>query len=68
MDYDGVMGVSITFYDKYNPDQFEIVGASEQCGKGFSGDLYDKSSNVAHPMINGKKLYSRLFIRKKAGA
>lgn len=68
MDYDGVMGVSITFYDKYNPDQFEIVGASEQCGKGFSGDLYDKSSNVAHPMINGKKLYSRLFIRKKAGS
>lgn len=25
-DYDGVMGVPITFLDKYNPDQFEIVG------------------------------------------
>lgn len=28
-DYDGVMGVPITFLDKYNPDQFEIVGTTE---------------------------------------
>jgi hypothetical protein len=28
-DYDGVMGVPITFLDKYNPDQFEIVGNSD---------------------------------------
>jgi hypothetical protein len=28
-DYDGLMGVPITFLDKYNPDQFEIVGSSE---------------------------------------
>jgi hypothetical protein len=28
-DYDGVMGVPITFLDKYNPDQFEILGSSQ---------------------------------------
>ena len=28
-DYDGVMGVPISFLDKYNPDQFEIVGTTE---------------------------------------
>jgi hypothetical protein len=28
-DYDGVMGVPVTFLDKYNPDQFEIVGTLE---------------------------------------
>jgi hypothetical protein len=28
-DYDGVMGVPITFLDKYNPDQFEILGGGE---------------------------------------
>lgn len=28
-DYDGIMGVPITFLDKYNPDQFEIVGTTE---------------------------------------
>ena len=27
VDYDGIMGVPITFMDKYNPDQFEIIGA-----------------------------------------
>tara|TARA_Y100000590_G_C15724493_1_gene1014687 strand:+ start:124 stop:1083 length:960 start_codon:yes stop_codon:yes gene_type:complete len=30
LDYDGVMGVPITFLDKFNPDQFEIVGAHDQ--------------------------------------
>ena len=29
-DYEGVMGVPITFMDKYNPEQFEIVGASQR--------------------------------------
>jgi hypothetical protein len=29
-DYDGVMGVPITFLDKYNPDQFEILGESQR--------------------------------------
>lgn len=28
-DYDGLMGVPVTFLDKYNPDQFEIVGSSQ---------------------------------------
>jgi hypothetical protein len=28
-DYDGIMGVPVTFLDKYNPDQFEIVGNSD---------------------------------------
>jgi hypothetical protein len=28
-DYDGVMGVPVTFLDKYNPDQFEILGTSD---------------------------------------
>jgi hypothetical protein len=31
-DYDGVMGVPVTFLDKYNPDQFEIVGNSDDGG------------------------------------
>lgn len=36
MDYPGAMGVPITFLDKYNPEQFEIIGATESEGKGFS--------------------------------
>lgn len=65
MDYDGVMGVPITFMDKFNPEQFEIVGATESEGKGFSNGLWNESSGVAQPLVNGERKYKRLFIRKK---
>lgn len=29
MDYPGVMGVPVTFFEKYNPDQFEIIGCAD---------------------------------------
>lgn len=35
-DYDGPMGVPITFLDKHNPEQFEIIGASRWLGKPMS--------------------------------
>lgn len=56
-DYYGIMGVPITFMDKHNPDQFEILGDSRyHDGQKFSDDI-----NV----INGKTLYRRLLIRRK---
>lgn len=65
VDYDDVMGVPITFLDKYNPDQFEILGiaagSKDTVGIPFLG------KKVAHPLINGKKTYARIFIRKKGG-
>lgn len=64
-DYAGVMGVPITFMDKYNHDQFEIIGATESEGKGFSQGLWNKESGVAQPMIAGKRAYKRIFIRNK---
>ena len=64
-DYDGVMGVPITFLDKFNPNQFEIIGATESEGKGFSNGLWIEESKIAQPLLNGKKLYKRLFIIKK---
>ncbi len=65
MDYDGVMGVPITFMDKFCPDQFVIVGATESEGKGFSNRLWNAQSGVAQPMVNGKRLFKRIFIRRK---
>ena len=70
MDYDGVMGVPITFFDKYCPEQFEIVGCYEPA---IEIELYKKASyfkNIPSRQIihNGKlcqKTYHRLFIRKK---
>lgn len=56
-DYNGLMGVPITFMDKYSPDQFEIVGVlNHGC---------DSEFDLAKPTLNGKDLYSRILIRKK---
>ena len=65
MDYDGVMGVPITFLDKHCPEQFEILGITSS---------FDKNEKVeqlrTHPkylnrgMINGKELYARILIKK----
>ncbi len=55
-DYDGVMGVPITFIDKYNPEQFELLGQMVTTKK----DEY----NYGYPYINGKKIYARILIRK----
>jgi len=58
-DYDGTMGVPITFIDKYNPEQFEILG----CGNGVTQDtngIYGRRS-----YLNGKVTYKRLFIRHR---
>jgi len=65
MDYAGVMGVPITFMDKYNPDQFEIIGATESEGKGFSNGLWDEKSRVAQPLINQNRVYKRIFFEHK---
>lgn len=64
-DYVGVMGVPITFLDKYCPEQFDILGCTESEGRGFSNGLWDQSSGVAHPLVNGERVYKRIFIRKK---
>lgn len=64
-DFNGVMGVPITFMNKYNPDQFEIVGATESEGKGFSNGLWKSESKIAQATINGNKVYKRIFIKHK---
>ncbi|MCM1360159.1 MAG: adenine-specific methyltransferase EcoRI family protein, partial [Corallococcus sp.] len=61
----GVMGVLITFLDKYNPEQFELVGATESEGKGFSKGLWDSTSSVAQGTVNGERKYKRLFVKRK---
>ena len=66
-DYDGVMGVPITFLDKYNPEQFEIVGCTESEGRGLSNGVFNGQSIVTQPLVGGGRVYKRIFI-KPAGA
>lgn len=63
-DYADVMGVPITFLDKYNPEQFEIIGASDN---GVVDEKYKLPHFKKHnePYVNNEKVYKRIFIRKR---
>ena len=56
MDYEGIMGVPITFLGKYCPTQFEIVGL----------DRYvEDNPNYGHRFnLNGKEMYARILIKR----
>jgi hypothetical protein len=61
------MGVPITFLDKYNPEQFELIGMAEDNGKGFSGTnngypIWDGKN--PHCVIHGENKFKRLFIKR----
>lgn len=62
-DYDGIMGVPITFLDKYNPEQFEIIGCSYDYGRpdGWNNDINMSVS------VEGVNVYKRLLIKHKNG-
>lgn len=69
VDYDGVMGVPITFLNKYSPEQFEIIGLfieadGDEFIQGLSVDTDDKHHNSRCPVLNNKRLYPRILIRK----
>lgn len=54
VDYDGIMGVPITFMDKYNPEQFEII-------------KFRKGDDEKDLCVNGKCPYFRILIKRKEG-
>ena len=58
IDYKGAMGVPITFLDKYNPDQFEILGIDRPLVEEITG-------KVSRFKINGKEIYARIVIKNK---
>ena len=72
-DYDGVMGVPITFLDKWNPDQFEIIGDSARLAQPMSasvppGDTYVKGGPRLYvPVGSGhhQRKYARILIRRR---
>lgn len=72
VNYNGTMGVPVTFLDKYNPEQFEIIGSSRELGRPMS-EIAEKGTYVqGGPRFylstsNGKylRLYDRLVIQRK---
>ena len=77
-DYDGMMGVSITFFDKYCPEQFEIVGMAKR-GAGdpaLKSKVYTKADYPNYSDLNATptlkdeagilhNTYPRVLIRKR---
>lgn len=72
IDYDGVMGVPITFLDKYSPDQFEIIMlANGNARTNVPRETLSEVKYRPHPedrggvgIINGKRSYARVLIRR----
>lgn len=70
-DYDGVMGVPLTFLDKYNPDQFEILGITERNEDYNTNSEFIKQLRIPgfkkydRPYIKGIRKYARILIRRK---
>ena len=66
--YNGVMGVPITFLDKYNPEQFEIIGQTRSSDKSpevekIRKDPIHRPSGIL--LGTDKELYARILIRRK---
>ncbi len=71
-DYEDLMGVPISYLDKHNPDQFEIIGSSRTLGKRMSEIAATGSYMQGGPRFyldngNGtyERLYDRIVIRKR---
>ena len=77
-DYDGIMGVPISFLDRYCPEQFEIIGQTQgDSGKELGLKPFDRELKKLNPSLrdgqlyyndeNGipQKPYARILIRKK---
>ncbi len=66
-DYEGAMGVPISFLDKYCPEQFEILGNDYDIKDGQLPFLINKNwtGKYDRGYIDGNRMYSRILIRKK---
>ena len=73
VDFNGIMGVPISFLDKYSPEQFEIIWqASGNTRASAPTDILAELGYVIHPddrggcsIVNGRRTYDRIFIRHK---
>jgi len=75
IDYPGVMGVPITWLDKYNPTEFEILGVTQRNDdpyktKKYSKDEYPNANDLNARgviIVNGKpkSMYARILIRNR---
>ena len=66
-DYDGVMGVPMSIFDKYSPEQFEILGSDYNVREGLLPKLVNPKwkGKLDRGYVNNKRLYTRILIKHK---
>jgi hypothetical protein len=74
-DYEGIMAVPVSFLDKYNPDQFEVLGVTQRNDDPYKIKQYTKADYANANDLNArgviiidgkpKAMYARVLIRKK---
>lgn len=66
-DYEAVMGVPISFLDKYSPEQFEIIGSDYEVKEGLFPELINSEwkGKMDRGYINNRRIYSRILIKHK---
>ena len=66
LDYDGYMGVPISFLDRYSPNQFEIIWTTDRGGDGRLEHIKKPHTRFDAPVLNGVGLYKRIIVKRKA--
>jgi hypothetical protein len=66
-DHPGVMGVPITFLDKYSPEQFEILGMAASSYNAQIVGIPFLGQKDGRPLIKGRNTYARVFIKHRVG-
>ncbi len=66
-DYDGVMGVPMSIFDKYSPEQFEILGSDYNVKEGLLPKLVNPKwkGKLDRGYINGKRKFTRILIKHR---
>lgn len=68
MDYEGIMGVPVTFFTKYNPEQFKVLGLTDSTDSSPEVEAARiPNSFRGRGIINGKQKYARILIQKIKG-
>ena len=63
INFKGLMGVPITFMNKYNPEQFKIIWTSDRGGDGMLEKYKKNHTRWDAPVVKGTGLYKRIFIK-----
>jgi len=66
-DYDGIMGVPMSIFDKHSPEQFEILGSDYNVREGLLPKLINPKwkGKLDRGYVNNNRLYTRIFIKHK---